>query len=110
MFVTYIYFTVHLNFSQTSDLELLLTFQAYIDFEISEGEYERTRQLYDRLLDRTKHLKVWVSYAKFEASAPMEEEDEAEAQPKNDDEHKMECIQRCRGTSKSKYKSSFPVL
>ncbi|KAJ6804026.1 crooked neck-like protein 1 [Iris pallida] len=57
--------------------------KAYIDFEISEGELERTRQLFDRLLDRTKHLKVWISYAKFEASAGI-------------DEHKSECIQRCR--------------
>ncbi|KAJ6695337.1 hypothetical protein OIU74_014466 [Salix koriyanagi] len=47
--------------------------QAYIDFEISEGEYDRTRELYERLLDRTKHLKVWISCAKFEASA-MEEQ------------------------------------
>ncbi|KAG6405824.1 hypothetical protein SASPL_133418 [Salvia splendens] len=46
--------------------------RAYIDFEISESEYGRTRGLYERLLNRTKHLKVWISYAKFEASA-MEE-------------------------------------
>jgi hypothetical protein len=32
--------------------------QAYIDFEISEGERTRTRILYQRLLDRTKHVKV----------------------------------------------------
>ena len=44
--------------------------QAYIDFEISEGERQRTRVLYQRLLDRTKHVKVWLSYARFEA-APM---------------------------------------
>ncbi|KAF9689261.1 hypothetical protein SADUNF_Sadunf01G0073500 [Salix dunnii] len=46
---------------------------AYIDFEISEGEYDRTRELYERLLDRTKHLKVWISCAKFEASAKEEQ-------------------------------------
>ena len=51
--------------------------QAYIEFELSEGEYERTRQLYERLLDRTKHLKVWISYAKFEASVTLEEESRA---------------------------------
>ncbi len=32
--------------------------QAYIDFEIGEGERERVRLLYTRLLDRTKHVKV----------------------------------------------------
>nr|GEV15311.1 crooked neck-like protein 1 [Tanacetum cinerariifolium] len=46
-----------------------LLWKEYIDFEIAEGEFERTRQLYERLLDRTKHLKVWISYALFEASA-----------------------------------------
>ncbi|KAJ0958060.1 putative tetratricopeptide-like helical domain superfamily [Helianthus annuus] len=44
-----------------------LLWKAYINFEIAEGEFERTRQLYERLLDRTKHLKVWITYAKFEA-------------------------------------------
>jgi crooked neck len=57
----------------TADDAFFLCLQAYIDFEISEGEYDRTRELYERLLDRTKHLKVWISYAKFEASA-MEEQ------------------------------------
>ncbi|CAF1706770.1 unnamed protein product [Brassica oleracea var. botrytis] len=28
-------------------------------FMISKGESERTRALYERLLDRTKHYKVW---------------------------------------------------
>lgn len=36
----------------------LLAAQGYIDFEISEGERQRTRVLYERLLDRTKHVKV----------------------------------------------------
>ncbi|XP_010480505.1 PREDICTED: crooked neck-like protein 1 [Camelina sativa] len=44
-----------------------LLWKAYIDFEISQGEVERTRALYERLLDRTKHYKVWVSFAMFEA-------------------------------------------
>ena len=32
--------------------------QAYIDFEIANRERELTRALYERLLDRTKHVKV----------------------------------------------------
>ena len=32
--------------------------QAYIDFEAGEGERERTRHLYERLLERTSHVKV----------------------------------------------------
>ncbi|WMV20612.1 hypothetical protein MTR67_013997 [Solanum verrucosum] len=35
-----------------------LLWKAYIDFEISEGEFERTRALYERLLNRTKHLNI----------------------------------------------------
>ncbi|GMH39793.1 hypothetical protein BSKO_07691 [Bryopsis sp. KO-2023] len=45
-----------------------LLWKAYIDFEIEKGERQRTRVLYERLLDRTKHVKVWMSFAQFEAS------------------------------------------
>lgn len=51
--------------------------QAYIDFEIGEGERARTRALYERLLDKTTHVKIWMSYAAFEAAPlPLPEEDE----------------------------------
>lgn len=40
--------------------------KAYIDFEISNGELERTRALYRTLLERTKHVKVWISFCQFE--------------------------------------------
>lgn len=45
-----------------------LLWKAYIDFEVNEGENELARQLYERLLERTVHVKVWISYAKFELS------------------------------------------
>lgn len=32
--------------------------KAYIDFEIEQEEYDNTRNLYRRLLERTKHVKV----------------------------------------------------
>ena len=41
--------------------------KAYIDFEVENHEIGRARSLYSRLLDKTKHVKVWASYAKFEA-------------------------------------------
>ena len=47
-----------------------LLWKAYIDFEEEEGEYERTRNLYERLLEKTNHVKVWISYAHFEINAP----------------------------------------
>ena len=46
--------------------ELLWKF--YIDFELSLNEYDNARSLYRRLLDRTKHTKVWLSFAEFEQS------------------------------------------
>ena len=55
----------------------------YIDFEIGEGERERARDLYERLMERTKHVKVWISFARFEAVPlhrlqPREEGEEEE--------------------------------
>ena len=42
--------------------------KAYIDFEIEAGDAAAARALYERLLARTAHVKVWLSYAAFEAS------------------------------------------
>ncbi|KAK8050412.1 Pre-mRNA-splicing factor CLF1 [Apiospora phragmitis] len=47
-----------------------LVWKAYIDFEEGEGEFERTRDLYERLLEKTEHVKVWISYAHFELNVP----------------------------------------
>ncbi|PSS04236.1 Crooked neck-like protein [Actinidia chinensis var. chinensis] len=74
--------------------------KAYIDFEISEGEFQKTRELYERLLDRTKHLKVWFSYAHFESSA-MEKDvadsdlPEEEGQESLHDQQQL-CVQHSR--------------
>ncbi|XP_074470901.1 crooked neck-like protein 1 [Sebastes fasciatus] len=42
--------------------------KSYIDFEIEQEEFGNTRNLYKRLLQRTQHVKVWISCAKFELS------------------------------------------
>lgn len=42
--------------------------KGYIDFEIDEGEGSRARALYERLLERTGHVKVWISFAQFEGT------------------------------------------
>ncbi|NXB91830.1 CRNL1 protein, partial [Vidua chalybeata] len=47
--------------------------KSYIDFEIEQEEYEKTRNLYRRLLQRTQHVKVWISLAQFELSAGQED-------------------------------------
>ncbi|KAI9734903.1 MAG: NineTeen Complex (NTC) component [Cirrosporium novae-zelandiae] len=61
----------------TLDMPELL-WKEYIDFEVDEGEYERARALYERLLEKTDHVKVWISYAQFEINIPEDEEEEEE--------------------------------
>ncbi|KAK1963749.1 TPR-like protein [Colletotrichum sublineola] len=58
-----------------------LLWKAYIDFEEEEGEYERTRELYERLLEKTDHVKVWISFAHFELNIPEDEEEAEEEAP-----------------------------
>ncbi|KAF9461700.1 hypothetical protein BDZ94DRAFT_1133699, partial [Collybia nuda] len=64
--------------------------KAYIDFEIEEGEREIARALYERLVALSGHVKVWISYALFEAEPipvlrAIREEEEQEDE---DDEEK----------------------
>lgn len=46
-----------------------LLWKAYIDFEIEEGDREKARLLYERLINLSGHHKVWISYAEFEGSS-----------------------------------------
>ncbi|KAI1719366.1 HAT (Half-A-TPR) repeat domain-containing protein [Ditylenchus destructor] len=45
-----------------------ILWKAYIDFEIEQEEHERVRVLYESLLQRTTHIKVWISWSEFEVS------------------------------------------
>ena len=40
-----------------------LVWKAYIDFYIGDKNFEKARELFKRLLERSKHVKVWLSYA-----------------------------------------------
>ncbi|KAH7714071.1 crooked neck protein [Aphelenchoides avenae] len=42
--------------------------KAYIDFEIQQEATDRVRRLYERLLEKTKHIKVWISWTEYEVS------------------------------------------
>lgn len=42
--------------------------KAYIDLEMEERESANVRALYERVLELQSHVKVWASYALFEAS------------------------------------------
>ncbi|KAI9100503.1 hypothetical protein DFS34DRAFT_713059 [Phlyctochytrium arcticum] len=46
-----------------------ILWKGYIDFEVDEEEWQNARDVYERLLERTKHVKVWISYANFEVTA-----------------------------------------
>ncbi|KAL2154073.1 hypothetical protein VTH82DRAFT_2749 [Thermothelomyces myriococcoides] len=64
-----------------------VVWKAYIDFEEEEGEYERTRALYERLLEKANHPKVWISYAQFEINIPEpDEEGEGEGEEEEEEE------------------------
>lgn len=45
-----------------------MLWRSYIDFETEEEQTEKARELYQRLLQRTKHVKVWMSFAQFETT------------------------------------------
>ncbi|KAL9653545.1 hypothetical protein ABK040_000527 [Willaertia magna] len=40
--------------------------RSYIDLEIKLKHFDKVRKLFLRLLEKTKHLKVWLSYISFE--------------------------------------------
>ncbi|KAF5205381.1 Pre-mrna-splicing factor clf1 [Thalictrum thalictroides] len=87
-----------------------LLWKEYIDFEISEREYDRARQLYARLLYRTKHLNVWISYANFEATAGVDMlGDQVSLASRL--EQKKQCIQHARNvfeTAVNYFRTSVP--
>ncbi|CAL8072243.1 unnamed protein product [Orchesella dallaii] len=45
-----------------------ILWKTYIDFETEQGETDKARELYYRLLQRTQHVKVWLSLSQFELS------------------------------------------
>ncbi|KAK0179410.1 hypothetical protein PV327_005166 [Microctonus hyperodae] len=45
-----------------------LLWKSYIDFEISQNEVMNARMLFERLLERSIHVKIWIAFAKFELS------------------------------------------
>ncbi|KAI1075052.1 cell cycle control protein [Whalleya microplaca] len=82
-----------------------LLWKAYIDFEEEEGEYDRTRDLYERLLGKTDHVKVWISYAHFEINIPEDEEEEAGAEEDEERPISEEAKARARRVFERAHKS-----
>eukprot|EP01084_Bolivina_argentea_P070631 128435_1 len=44
-----------------------LLWSNYIDFELKRENYNNVRKLFERLLNKTKHVRVWINYAQFES-------------------------------------------
>ena len=53
--------------SQSPSFMPEILWKAHIDFEVEEGERTIARAVYERLIAFRGHLKVWRSYALFEA-------------------------------------------
>lgn len=69
-----------------------ILWKAYIDFEIEEGERDGARALYERLIALSGHVKVWISYATFEAEPipiPRAQREEEEEEEDEEAEQKM---------------------
>lgn len=49
-----------------------VVWKAFIEFQVENKEFDKARLLYERLLERTQHVKVWISFAKFELGADEE--------------------------------------
>merc|ERR1719379_776445 len=58
------------------DLEELempeLVWKRYIDLEIEEENWDEARALFERLLEKTNHARVYIAYAQFEAKVDVE--------------------------------------
>lgn len=68
-----------------------LLWKAYIDFEFEERQWANVNDLYERLIQRTGHVKVWVSYALSQIqSAIAEEEDEDEGDEDDEEDEEAE--------------------
>ncbi|KIM45805.1 hypothetical protein M413DRAFT_440843 [Hebeloma cylindrosporum] len=66
-----------------------ILWKAYIDFEVEEGERAIARTLYERLIALSGHVKVWISYALFEAEAiPLPRAEREEEEEEDEDEEK----------------------
>ena len=60
---------LELAVAQTTLDQPEVVWKAYIDFELRQGESTKARGLYQRLLEKTQHVKVYISLAQFEATA-----------------------------------------
>lgn len=66
-----------------------ILWKAFIDFEFEEREWENVNSLYEKLIQKTGHVKVWVSFALAQIGAAIAEEED-EDEPDDDEEGEEE--------------------
>lgn len=81
----------------------------YIDFETEEGNYQLARNLFENLLEKTGHVKVWISYAIFEISIP-EGESEDEDDNEDEEEEKVNISEEAKERSREIFKRAWNSL
>merc|ERR1712029_340010 len=84
-----------------------ILWKAYIDFECELEETDKARDLYRRLLGKTQHVKVWLSYAQFEFQ--VEHEDNI-LQAKHIFEQANKSLREASNASEAKGKESRLLL
>ncbi|EMD37202.1 hypothetical protein CERSUDRAFT_115106 [Gelatoporia subvermispora B] len=80
--------------------------KAYIDFETEEGERERARALYERLVQISGHIKVWISYAEFEAM-PIPVPRAEREQEGEEEEEEVAMVEGDVGTARKIYERAY---
>lgn len=84
-----------------------LVWKRYIDFETEEGNYQLARDLFENLLEKTGHVKVWISYAIFEISLP---EDEDETEENGEEEEKVSVSEGVKERARAVFKRAWESL
>lgn len=68
--------------------------KAYIDFEFEERQWDKVEELYERLLQRTGHVKVWISYALSQIQSAIAEEEHEDEKDEDDEEEEEEAAEK----------------
>ena len=87
-----------------------LLWKAYIDFETEEGEREKARSLYERLVKLSGHVKVWISYALFEGEAIPVPRAEREDEDDDDDEKEVKMVEGDLELARQVFKKGYEDL
>jgi len=99
-----------LGISQPSLSMPELLWKAYIDFETEEGEREKARSLYERLVKLSGHVKVWISYALFEGEAMPVPRSEREDDDDDDDEKETKMVEGDPELARQVFKKGYEDL